>query len=123
MNYAESFEEFSSSLQPVDLALYAGIGIVLWVLFKDKMSPVQKFLLDVVNVVKGFVGKIKLPSANVVSTTSSDDVFINLVKSWKETRDWAVKAKCEEAVKTIDKLFPYLSPELCKDNPVDGETK
>lgn len=121
MNYAESFEEFSSSLQPVDLALYAGIGIVLWVLFKDKMSPVQKFLLDAVNNVKGLLGKVKLPSSSL-STQSTDDVFINLVKSWKETRDWAVKANCEEAVKTIDKLFPYLSPELCKDNPT-GEVK
>ena len=42
MNLTQSFEEFSSGLAPMDLALYAGIGIILWVLFKDKLSPVQR---------------------------------------------------------------------------------
>ena len=46
MNFTESFSEFSSKLRPQDLALYAGVGIVLWVLFKDKLSPVQKIVGD-----------------------------------------------------------------------------
>ena len=29
MNFTQSFEEFSSGLGPMDLALYAGIGIIL----------------------------------------------------------------------------------------------
>ena len=45
MNYmTQSFEEFSKSLGPTDLALYAGAALVLWVVFKDKLSPVQKLL-------------------------------------------------------------------------------
>ena len=49
MNFTQSFEEFSSGLGPMDLALYAGIGIILWVLFKEQLSPVQKILTDLIN--------------------------------------------------------------------------
>ena len=52
MNLTQSFEEFSSGLAPMDLALYAGIGIILWVLFKDKLSPVQKIVQDLIDRVK-----------------------------------------------------------------------
>ena len=45
MNYAtESFNDFASRIGPTDLALYAGAALVLFVLFKDKMSPVQKIV-------------------------------------------------------------------------------
>ena len=46
MNFTESFQEFSSRVSTTDLALYAGVGLVLWVLFKDKLSPVQKLYRD-----------------------------------------------------------------------------
>lgn len=49
MNYTQNFEEFSTGLGPTDLALYAGVGIILYVLFKDRLSPVQKMILDFVN--------------------------------------------------------------------------
>ena len=52
MNFTQSFEEFSAGLKPVDLALYAGIGVVLWVLFKDKLSPIQKMVLDFIEDMK-----------------------------------------------------------------------
>ena len=45
MNYTETFQEFASKVGPMDLALYAGVGLVLWVLFKDKLSPVQTYQL------------------------------------------------------------------------------
>ena len=38
MNFTQSFEEFSAGLGPMDLALYAGVGIVIWVLFKDQLT-------------------------------------------------------------------------------------
>ena len=41
MNFTQSFEEFSKGLVPMDLILYAGIALVVWVLFKDKLGPVQ----------------------------------------------------------------------------------
>jgi hypothetical protein len=124
LDYAQSFEEFSSSLKPMDLALYAGAGIVLWVLFKDKLSPVQKFLGDLLAKVKSKTDN--LTNSNVVSVTpkpsvnveENSDVFFELVASWKQTRDLAVKSGCEEAVKVADQMFPYLSPKVCGEEKV-----
>lgn len=116
LDYAQSFEEFSSSLKPVDLALYAGVGIVLWVLFKDKLSPVQKLINDLLSKAKG---AINTPSAvesskpTQVVAPKNNDVFFDLVVSWKQTRDLAVKSGCDEAVKVADQMFPYLSPNVC----------
>jgi hypothetical protein len=122
MNFTESFEQFSKGLQPKDLMLYAGVGLVLWVLFKDRMTPVQQVLTKLLNKVKGFVqtntkAPALIPTINTtvenVSTDSSDDIFFRLVVSWKETRDLAEKSGCVEAVKVADQMFPYLSPNVC----------
>lgn len=115
LDYAQSFEEFSSSLKPIDLALYAGIGVILWVLFKDKLSPVQKLLSDLTTKVLSVVGKnniVETPKPTLVAP-ESNDIFFELVASWKQTRDLAVKSGCEEAVKVADQMFPYLSPTIC----------
>jgi len=107
----------------MDLALYAGIGIVLWVLFKDNLKGV---LDPVTNLVKGFLSKkndlssnIELPKIDQVvvpkvnSTTEPDEVFFKLIVSWKQTRDLAEKSGCVEAIKVADQMFPYLSPTVC----------
>lgn len=120
LDYAQSFEEFSSSLKPVDLALYAGIAIVLWVLFKDKLSPVQKILTDLLSKAKGVVNKSTVndqPKPALVAP-ESNDIFFELVMSWKQTRDLAVKSGCDEAVKVADQMFPYLSPTVCGEEKV-----
>lgn len=122
MNFTESFEQFSSRLSTMDLALYAGIGLVLWVLFKDRLSPVQKLVLDLVN---GFKNTV-VTKPNVVApvvigpvmTKADEDVFFQLVASWKQTRDLAVKSGCSEAVKVADQMFPHLSPMVCKQETV-----
>lgn len=117
MNYTQSFEDFAARSSSLDLALYAGIGIILWVLFKDRMSPVQKTFKLVTDMVKSFLTKDKVvpvPSVSVVSSnTNKEDVFFQLVASWKQTRDLAVLSGCEEAVKVADQMFPYLSPTGC----------
>lgn len=122
LDYAQSFEEFSSSLKPVDLALYAGAGIILWVLFKDRLSPVQKFVGDLVNQIRGAVGKA--PAVETLKPTllapESNDIFFELVASWKQTRDLAVKSGCLEAVKVADEMFPYLSPNVCSKENKDA---
>jgi hypothetical protein len=116
MNFTESFQEFSSRLTTTDLALYAGVGLVLWVVFKDKLSPVQKVFNDLINKVKG---NISLPTTGTNSvvvnnkTTNIDDNFFKLVVSWKQTRDLAIMSGCSEAVKVADEMFPYLSPTTC----------
>lgn len=107
MNYTESFNDFASRVGPTDLALYAGAALVIYVLFKDKLSPIQSFLVDLFKKVKA---KNPVPS---VASSPKEDVFFALVNSWKQTRDLAVKSGCEEAVKTADQMFPYLSPSVC----------
>ena len=119
MNFTESFDQFSSKLSTTDLALYAGVGLVLWVLFKDKLSPVQQLLLNLWN--KVTTSQTKLPVVNVPkidpvvvpSSTNSDDTFFKLVVSWKQTRDLAEKSGCVEAIKVADQMFPFLSPNIC----------
>jgi hypothetical protein len=120
MNFTESFSEFSSKLTPMDLALYAGAGIVLWVIFKDNLSPVQKIILDIVTKIKGY-GAIGVKPTPFVSTPTNNDtnlikdgdVFFDLVVSWKQTRDLAERSGCTKAVEVADQMFPYLSPTVC----------
>jgi hypothetical protein len=49
---------------------------------------------------------------------NKEDLFFQLVASWKQTRDLAVRSGCQEAIKVADQMFPYLSPMGCskKDN-------
>jgi len=122
MNFTQSFEEFSSSLGVMDVALYAGVGLVLWVLFKDKLSPVQALLVSLFDTVKSVVPKptgstVVVPPvvSPVVSAERVDDVFFRLVVSWKQTRDLAEASGCLEAVKVADQMFPFLSPTVCKE--------
>ena len=119
MNFTESFSEFSSRLKPQDLVLYAGIGIVLWVLFRDKLSPVQKIVGDIINQFtnRTVSGSNPVVNKTIVSQpqTSNKDLFFNLVVSWKQTRDLAEKSGCTKAVEVADQMFPYLSPTVCID--------
>lgn len=122
MNFTQSFEEFSSSLGVMDVALYAGVGLVLWVLFKDKLSPVQALLVSLFDTVKSVVPKptgstVVVPPvvSPVVAAERVDDVFFRLVVSWKQTRDLAEASGCSEAVKVADQMFPFLSPTVCKE--------
>jgi hypothetical protein len=126
MNYAQSFNEFASSLGPTDLALYAGAAVVAWVLFKDKLNPVSLFVKQLVDKATGLLGQRtsvtkQVPAATNNSSASvetKEDVFFELVTSWKKTRDLAVKAECVEAIKVADQMFPYLSPVVCNKDKV-----
>jgi len=120
MNYTESFDQFASKLSGTDIALYAGAGLILWILFKDKLSPVQKFLVDTVGGLKsklnnGVVIPVVVPDVApvAVSKETKEDNFFKLVVSWKQTRDLAIKSGCDEAVKVADQMFPFLSPTVC----------
>ena len=130
MNYTESFDQFASKLNTTDIALYAGVGIILWVLFKDKLSPVQQFLYNLFpNKKTDSVidqKKLNIPVDNIISNIFSEptdivsnkieskDNFYNLVVSWKQTRDLAVKSGCLKAVEVADQMFPFLSPSVCE---------
>lgn len=119
MNYTETFEQFSSKLSGTDLALYAGAAIVLFVLFKDKIVGQQSKITNLLDRVKSLFNKNKTPLVvvpevkPVTTNTSKEDIFFQLVVSWKQTRDLAVQSNCLEAVKVADQMFPYLSPSVC----------
>lgn len=122
MNYAQSFEEFSKNLSATDIVLYIGAALVLWVLFKDRLGPVQKLVVDLFGRVGGLMSrKPATVSAPVIGdvfpdiSLDKDNTFYKLIASWKTTRDLAVKSGCEQAVKVADQMFPYLSPNVCKD--------
>ena len=105
------------------MALYAGAGIILWVLFKDKLSPVQEAILKIVNGIKGKLKDIDLPAPSipgldeVVKSVPEDkqQLFFDLVVSWKQTRDLAERSGCNKAVEVADQMFPYLSPTICSE--------
>jgi hypothetical protein len=134
MDFTQSFEDFSRGLSTTDLALYGGVALVVWVLFKDKLMPLTEYvkvaLSKVTNKVKDTIPKNSVPSISDLTMISSlknesslkpqvavgvDDVFFDLVLSWKKTRDLAVKSGCKNAVKVADEMFPHLSPEVCKE--------
>jgi hypothetical protein len=122
MNYTETFNEFASKSTPLDLALYAGLGLILWVLFKDKLTPVQKFILDLTKKVypsnsSDFHVLPSVPDVSLPKSIVKEDVFFKLVASWKQTRDLAVQSNCVEAIKVADQMFPFLSPNTCQDQP------
>lgn len=129
MNPLETFSEFNRKLTPTDLALYAGVGIVLWVLFKDQLSPVQKMISDLFGGNKNVAPRPSVPDPilsdknNSVNNVADQDVFFNLVVSWKQTRDLAVRSKCVKAVEVADQMFPYLSPVICKQENKDESSK
>lgn len=115
MNFTESFDQFSSRVSTMDLVLYAGVGLIIWVLFKDKLVPVQQQINDIIG---KFLNKHNtIADINVSPVKSieqnSDDIFFKLVVSWKQTRDLAEKSGCVEAIKVADQMFPYLSPNVC----------
>ena len=125
MNLTQSFEEFSAGLGPMDLALYAGVGIVIWVLFKDQLSPVQKALMDLFNSFKNKLSTeqpnkitISVPEAVKSQPADAQNLFFDLVVSWKQTRDLAQRSGCDKAVKVADEMFPFLSPMVCSDKEI-----
>jgi hypothetical protein len=118
MNVTESFDQFAQRVSAVDLALYAGVGLIIWVLFKDKVPPFQKlagFLSDKVKSVTPSVPVLSVSPQPVELKQSKEDLFFALVSSWKQTRDLAVSSGCEDAVKAADEMFPYLSPQACQE--------
>ena len=124
MNYTESFDQFASRVGVMDLALYAGIGVIVWVLFREQLNPVKDYVTKLLSMVTAKAKNQVVPLSSVVvenvsaETVQQGDLFFQLVASWKQTRDLAVLSKCEEAIKVADQMFPYLSPNGCAKDKV-----
>lgn len=125
-NFGENFQDFSSKMSGTSVLLWGGLAIAAYVLFnskqlalKDKlMSFLQKTSPTPTTPVKSFNpmivdGVIKPTETPKESPDSDEEVFFDLIASWKKTRNLCVKAKCEEAVKVCDEMFPLLSVNSC----------
>lgn len=125
MNF--SIEDFAAGVKTTDLFLYAGVAIVVWILFKDQILALQKSLLGALsqknttntnvvenknNTTDNFISKILEP-VSTIKKVDTKDTFYDLVVSWKQTRDLAVKNGCNKAVEVADQMFPFLSPSIC----------
>jgi hypothetical protein len=120
MNYAQSFEEFSRGLTPKDLVVYAGAALVLFALFQEKLNPVKEWIIKTYN---SFISNIsKETIITPVNLPKSDNDFLQLVKSWKGTRDLAELMGCSQAVKILDGAFPHLGPNKCGSEDLSEET-
>lgn len=123
INYTQTFEEFASSLGPTDIALYAGAALIVWVLFKEKLNPVTNLVKELLSKLKSGISSTTATVPQLISVAETkekkEDVFFQLVVSWKQTRDLAVLSGCSEAVKVADQMFPYLSPNVCNQSKKD----
>jgi hypothetical protein len=124
--FTQDFETFARGLSTFDLALYGGLALVLWVLFKDKLNPVTDLvnkgivkLKELLNQKRSQTTTIDITVPNHIKEKNKEDVFFDLVISWKKTRDLAVSAGCDEAVQVADKMFPFLSPNICSKSKDD----
>ena len=115
MNPLETFGEFSSKLTTTDLILYAGVAVVLWVLFKDNLGGVTQAIKNLLGNNKSSVVPGIVVSQPATEEASDTDLFFELIASWKKTRDLAEKSGCAKAVDAVDQLFPHLSPVTCKE--------
>ena len=110
MNF--SVENFGAGFKTVDLALYAGVLVVVYLLFQDKITEWLNKAKDVIKAKKNITDF--LPEDPVVEP---DDIFFALIQSWKQTRDLAEEYGAEKAVEIADQMFPYLVPkEEAKNN-------
>lgn len=123
MNPLETFGEFSNKLTSTDLMLYAGLAVVLWVLFKDKLGGVTQ---AIINLLRSNGSDSVVPGAVVLKPSSEEvknqELFFELIASWKKTRDLAEKSGCSKAVDAVDQLFPHLNPVTCKEKTDEQAT-
>lgn len=120
MNPLETFGEFSGRLTTTDLMLYAGVAVVLWVLFKDQLGGATDFVKNLLKNKQG--NNTSVVSDNNEQKSNDQELFFELIASWKKTRDLAEKSGCSKAVESVDQMFPHLSPVVCKEKKDEATT-
>lgn len=119
MNPLETFGEFSNRLTTTDLMLYAGVAVVLWVLFKDQLGGVTDFVKNLLNKSNN---NPSIVTDNNTKKSNDEELFFELIASWKKTRDLAEQSGCSKAVESVDQMFPHLSPVVCKEKKDEATT-
>ena len=105
----EALDNFGAGLSTRDVMLYAGVAVVVYILFQDKVNAVVKTVIEKVK-------KVKTPKLPIDTglfdnePATQDDIFFDLIKSWKQTRDLAEDYGANQAVVIADEMFPHLVP-------------
>lgn len=105
----EALDNFGAGLSTTDVMLYVGVAVVVYILFQEKINSVVKTVLEKVKTVKA----PKLPIDTGLfenEPVTQDDIFFDLIVSWKNTRDLAEAYGADKAVKIADEMFPHLVP-------------
>lgn len=113
MNF--NLENFGDSFKTIDLVLYAGVAVVVYVLFQEKIHGMLDKIKDLIKNKKQTIPYFPVEEEPAIE---SDDVFFALIQSWKQTRDLAEEYGAYKAVKIADEMFPHLVP---KEEVVNNE--
>lgn len=107
-----NIDNFGAMPSALDLGLYVGVVIVLYVLFKDKLGFVKEYADKFLKSAPKLVDDIVIIDNNFPADDIHDDseLFFRLIKSWKQTKDLAEQYGADKAVEIADEMFPHLIP-------------
>lgn len=106
-----NLETFGTNIKTMDVLLYAGVAIVVYVLFKEQIHSVLNKIKEKLNKTKApNLPSIDMGDYDNLEPDTKDDIFFQLIMSWKQTRDLAETYGADKAVEIADQMFPHLVP-------------
>jgi len=108
-----NIENFGAMPSTLDVCLYVGVLIVVYVLFQDKLGPVKEFITNFLRKARPTRNtEVVTIDENVVADEihSESELFFKLIRSWKLTKDLAEQYGANKAVEIADQMFPHLIP-------------
>jgi hypothetical protein len=108
-----NIDNFGAMPSTLDVCLYLGVLIVVYVLFQDKLGPVKEFITNFLRKAKPTRNtEVVAIDENVVADEihSESELFFKLIRSWKLTKDLAEQYGANKAVEIADQMFPHLIP-------------
>tara|TARA_B100002019_G_C21200064_1_gene563530 strand:+ start:646 stop:1020 length:375 start_codon:yes stop_codon:yes gene_type:complete len=108
-----NIENFGAMPSTLDVCLYVGVLIVVYVLFQDKLGPVKEFITNFLRKARPTRStEVVTIDENVVADEihSESELFFKLIRSWKLTKDLAEQYGANKAVEIADQMFPHLIP-------------
>tara|TARA_Y100000385_G_scaffold109502_1_gene113702 strand:+ start:1716 stop:2090 length:375 start_codon:yes stop_codon:yes gene_type:complete len=108
-----NIDNFGAMPSTLDVCLYLGVLIVVYVLFQDKLGPVKEFITNFLRKAKPTRNtEVVAIDENVVADEihSESELFFKLIRSWKLTKDLAEQYGANKAVEIADEMFPHLIP-------------
>ena len=108
-----NIDNFGAMPSTLDVCLYLGVLIVVYVLFQDKLGPVKECISNFLRKAKPTRNtEVVAIDENVVADEihSESELFFKLIRSWKLTKDLAEQYGANKAVEIADQMFPHLIP-------------